>query len=291
MSDLKQDVAYAIRTLRKSGWFAVTAVVTLALGIGANTAIFSVISGVILRPQPYRDSDRLVFLWSTSQAFPREALTPGRLVDFREQLTTVSGVAGISQIPLNLTAAAIPSGCAGSSVSSIFLRRARHAGAPRRSLSCRTRGRSRRRAEPRALDAPVCRRPLDRRTADHAERHRAHRRGGHAAGVRLADGHGRIPATAPDPSSGFPAPPATSPARRSTRPTSRRTGASGYLRAVARLKDGVTIEQARLEAQAIANRLAQQYPADDGGRGATFMGLDDSSSATCASRWRCCSAP
>ena len=78
----EQDLAYALRTLSKNGWFAATAVLTLALGIGANTAIFSVINGVLLRPQPYRDADRLAFLWSTSQASPREPLTPGRLLDF-----------------------------------------------------------------------------------------------------------------------------------------------------------------------------------------------------------------
>src|SRR5687767_5611146 len=113
-AELRQDVDYAVRTLSRSGWFAITAVVTLALGIGANTAIFSVISSVMLRPQPFHEPDRLVFLWSSSQAFPREALTPGRLVDFREQLTTVSGIAGISQIPLNLTGSGEPERLAGS---------------------------------------------------------------------------------------------------------------------------------------------------------------------------------
>src|SRR4051812_45670858 len=94
-SEVRQDIGYALRTLSRSGWFAATAIVTLALGIGANTAIFSIISGVMLRKQPYRESERLAFLWSTTDAFPREALTPGRLVDFRTQLTTVSGLAGI----------------------------------------------------------------------------------------------------------------------------------------------------------------------------------------------------
>ena len=118
--ELKQDLTYAIRTLSKSGWFALTAVVTLALGIGANTAIFSVINGVLLRPQPYRDADRLAFLWSTSQSSPREPLTPGRLVDFRDQLTTASGIAGISQFSFNLTEDGEPERIAGSSVSSSF---------------------------------------------------------------------------------------------------------------------------------------------------------------------------
>ena len=60
--DLRQDVTYAVRGLLKTPAFAATAAFTLALGIGANTAIFSVISGVLLRPLPYRDASRLVFV-------------------------------------------------------------------------------------------------------------------------------------------------------------------------------------------------------------------------------------
>ena len=89
------DVAYSLRTLRKHPGFALTAIITLALGIGATTAIFSVVNAVLLRPLPYLEPDRLVRVSSDMRNrnvidFP---IAPGDFHDLRERMTLFDGIA------------------------------------------------------------------------------------------------------------------------------------------------------------------------------------------------------
>ena len=91
------DIRYALRGLAKAPAFTAVIVLTLALGIGANSAIFSVVHALLLAPLPYRDADRLVFVWSdmTSAGYPRAPLSGPELADLRARSTTMAGFGAV----------------------------------------------------------------------------------------------------------------------------------------------------------------------------------------------------
>jgi putative ABC transport system permease protein len=106
MESLAQDIRYGIRTLAKNPGFTMAAVLTLALGIGANTAIFSVIENVLLRPLPYPQPERLVEIWNTYEPqVPRAGLSPGDYADWQKQNQSFSEMAAYARISqgFNLT--------------------------------------------------------------------------------------------------------------------------------------------------------------------------------------------
>jgi predicted permease len=97
MSSFGRDVAFAARSLRNTPGFAVTAIATLALGIGATTAIFSVANAVLLRPLPYDEPERLAIIWGElrTRNVPDWPFAPGDLKDLMDQSTLFEGIAGV----------------------------------------------------------------------------------------------------------------------------------------------------------------------------------------------------
>src|SRR5579864_4495175 len=102
MAAVWHELRFAIRALRKNPGFTAVAVLTLALGIGANTAIFSVVQGVLLRPLPFRHPENLVQIWNTYSlmpAFPQVEMSPGDFADFKKQAASFSEMSAYVNIP------------------------------------------------------------------------------------------------------------------------------------------------------------------------------------------------
>ena len=108
MDTFLQNLRFGLRMLRKSPGFTLAAVLTLALGIGANTAIFSVVNGVLLRPLPYADPDQLLLLWEGTPQFPDGSLSFPNFRDYRERNRSFSAVAGFRAEERDLTGVVNP---------------------------------------------------------------------------------------------------------------------------------------------------------------------------------------
>jgi predicted permease len=117
---LGQDFRYALRQLRKSPGFTTVAVITLALGIGANTAIFSVLEGVVLAPLHYREPDRLVVVWESNPRFPRVWDSYPNFQDWQRSARSFEQMATFRKQQIDLTFPGPPSHIQASQISSGF---------------------------------------------------------------------------------------------------------------------------------------------------------------------------
>ncbi len=165
---LTRDLRYALRSLSRSPGFALTVVLTLGLGIGANTAIFSVVRGVLLRPLPHRDGDRLMYLRHSVDGPGGENIlfSVPEILDFRTGAPSLGGIAEYSQMDYTLQGDRRPGPHQGRSGDRELLpgdgalAGGRPAAERRRRRDERAAGDG---ADPRVLDAAVRRRPRHRR--------------------------------------------------------------------------------------------------------------------------------
>jgi len=260
--DLWQDLRYGLRVLVKNPGFTTVAVVALALGIGANSAIFSVVNAVLLRPLPYKDPDRLVMIWEddTKGGYPRDTPAAANYIDWRDQNQVFEGMAAMADQSFNLTGAGEPERIEGRRVSaSLFpllgvepqLGRAfspeeDQPGGSR--VAVMSHGLWQRRF---GADPSVIGRPLTLNGESYTV-------------VGVMPSHFQFPTR----ESELWVPIAF---------TSQEAANRGrhYLKVVARLKPGVSVEQAQAEMSTIAARLQQQYPEQNTDLGATVVPLHE----------------
>src|SRR5208337_3197185 len=103
IESILQDLHFALRTLRKSPGFTAAAILTLALGIGANTAIFSVVYSVLLRPLPYPGGERLVWLGESTPKAPGISVTWINFQHWRAESDAFENLAGFENADLTMT--------------------------------------------------------------------------------------------------------------------------------------------------------------------------------------------
>src|SRR5438477_6731553 len=117
--DLTQDIRYALRVLAKNPAFTIIAVIALALGIGANSAIFSVVNAVLLRPLPFKHPEQLVMVWENAAhlGFPKNTPSPANFLDWQKQASAFTGMAAMAERSFNLSGIGEPERLEGRRVS------------------------------------------------------------------------------------------------------------------------------------------------------------------------------
>src|SRR5574340_976592 len=120
MDQLAKDLRFALRMIRKNPGFTLIAVLTLALGIGANTAIFSFVDAVLLRPLPYPHPERIVMVWEKPPDGDRNAISTLNFLDWKRQNTVFTAIAAQTGGSVTLTGDGRPVQIQGARVSASY---------------------------------------------------------------------------------------------------------------------------------------------------------------------------
>jgi predicted permease len=267
MHTVLQDLRFTVRTLAKSPNFAAVAILTLALGIGANTALFSVINGVLLNPLPFPEPERLASLYTNRLHFERASISYPNFLDWRRDNRSFTSIAAFRPDDFRLTGSGEAEHLRGEMVSADFFS----------VLGLRPAlGRWFTSEEDRLGGAPVVviSAVLWKRkfaSAENIVNGRITLNGTDytIVGVLPASFHLRLPSFHDDSEVFVPVGQWTDPI------FSDRASGLG-LKAIGRLKSGVTLEQARADMHAVGSRLAQAYPVEDKDSGITVMSMKES---------------
>jgi putative ABC transport system permease protein len=253
-----KDVVFGLRTLLRHPATSAIALLALALGIGANTAIFSVVNGVLLEPLPYGDPERLVMVWEANpgRGFPRFAVSPPNFADWRTQARSFERLVAVSSQDVNLTGREQPEALSMALVSDGFFQ---VMGVP----MTRGRGFHAEEMKPGSGRVTVLSHGLWQRRfgSDEAILGRP---------IQLNGEPYTVVGIAPE---GFEFPNERelwAPMAEEIDPAQR---GAHYLRVVGRLKPGVSAERAATEMSAIAGRLEKQYPDSNTGWGTLVIPL------------------
>lgn len=242
---LRQDLAYLRRGVLKAPGFALTVIGVTALGIGANTAAFSLTDHVLLRPLPYSEAERLVKLWQKVPGYWQMELSPLNYRDWRDMSTSFEGVAAYHQTAANLLGAGEPRRLEGIAATTQLFEL----------LGVRAlRGRVLRAEDGEDGAPPVV-------LLSHATWQRELGGDPRVIGreIRLSDETYTVVGVMP-PEHSFPRREVAFWVPRRLTEADFQDRGDYYFEAIARLKPGVTLEQARAEMSAIAAHLAQEYP-------------------------------
>ena len=262
MQTLWQDVRYAIRLMRQNWGFTLIAVISLALGIGANTALFSVVNAVLLRPLPFPEPDRLVMIWedATFIGFPQDTPAPGNYADWKAQAQTFADMAACGNRSFNLTGDGEPEKIQAYEVTANFLPLLGVKPVLGRNFTAEE-------DQPGANNVAIISHSLWQT-----------RYGGDAGilnrNIRLNDENYTVIGVMPGDFQFGPdyirlwTPIALTPQQLNDH-------RNHYLNVVGRLKPGVTLAQANADIKAVMKRIGEKYPDDAGQLGATVVSLHE----------------